>query len=125
MTWGKGKWPSFQFARYLAIGGNIYGLSFPLAASPVSLYGIAFQYADKVFNDSRYVGELEFIADPASPVVGSYVQAVAGGAPPLPFLLHVPAGYGQCGGMAMPNIQETPDPKKLFTVDFGDGVATW
>ena len=125
MTWGKGKWPSFQFARYLAIGDNIFGLSFPLAASPVSLYGMAFQYADKVFNDSRYVGELEFIADPASPIVGNYVQAVAGGAQPLPFLLYVPAGYGQCAGVAMPNVQETPDPKKLFSVEFGNGEAAW
>lgn len=125
MTWGKGKWPSLQLARYLLVGSTIYGLSFPLAADPVSLYGIALQYADKAFNGNTYTGEIDIISDTTSPVVGEYLRAVAGGAQPLPFLLYVPAGYGQCGGMAMPNVQETPDPKKLFSVEFGDGEAAW
>lgn len=125
MTWGKGKWPSMQAARFVAIGTMIYGFGFPFATTVDSLYGVAFQYADKVFNGATYTGEVETIADPACPAVTEYLQAVAGGAKPLPFLLYVPAGYGQMAGRPMPNVRESRDPAKVLRVEFGGGAEVW
>ena len=125
MTWGKGKWPSMQAARFLAIGTMIYGAGYPFMTTIDSLYGIALQYADKVFNGSTYTGEFETMSDPVSPLAMEYIQAVAGGAKPLPFVLYVPTGYGQMMGNTMPNVEETQDPARLLTAEFGGGVEVW
>jgi hypothetical protein len=125
MTWGKGKWPSMQAARFLAIGTMIYGMGFPFMTTIDSLYGVALQYADKVFNGSTYTGDVETMSDPLSPLAVEYIQAVAGGAKPLPFVLYVPAGYGQVLGKAMPNVEETQDPARVLRAEFGGGVEVW
>jgi Domain of unknown function (DUF362) len=125
MTWGKGKWPSMQAARFMAIGTMIYGMGFPFMTTIDSLYGVALQYADKVFNSSTYTGDFESMSDPLSPLAMEYIQAVTGGAEPLPFRLFVPAGYGQVLGKAVPNVEETLDASKVLKVEFKDGVEVW
>jgi hypothetical protein len=125
MTWGKGKWPSMQAARFLAIGTMIYGMGYPFMTTIDSLYGVALQYADKVFNGSTYTGDYETMSDPVSPLAMQYIQAVAGGAEPLPFKLYVPVGYGQVFGRAIPNVEETGDPARVLTVEFAGGTEVW
>ena len=125
MTWGKGKWPSMQAARFLAVGSMIYGLGYPFLTTVDSLFGVAFQYADKMFNNSRYTGDFETVSDPVSTLATEYIQATDGGAQPLPFLLYVPVGYGNVLGRQMPNVQETQDASKVFRVEFDGGVESW
>jgi hypothetical protein len=128
MTWGKGKWPSFQFARYMAIGAALYGLEFPLAINVQSLYGAAFQYADKAYMGGRFTGNGAMLGDritPDSVPLTGYLDAVAGGEEPLPFVLHVPAGYLDCAGRRLPNVQETQDAAKVFRAEFGGGREVW
>jgi hypothetical protein len=125
MTWGKGKWPSMQMSRFMAIGSMVYGLGFPFMTTVDSIYGVAFQYADKAFNGSSYTGDLETMSDPLSTAAVEYVQAVAAGAKPLPFLLYVPQGLGQVLGKAMPNVEETADPRRVLRVEFGGGKEVW
>ena len=125
MTWGKGKWPSIQAARFLAIGTMIYGMGFPFMTTIDSLYGVALQYADKAFNGSAYTGDFETMSDPVSTLAMEYIQAVDGGAQPLPFLLYVPVGYGQVLGKQMPNVQETEEAWKMLRVEFAGGVESW
>jgi Domain of unknown function (DUF362) len=125
MTWGKGKWPSLQAARFIAVGTMIYGLGYPFMTTVDSIYGVAFQYADKAFNGSTYTGELETMSDPTSPAAVRYLQAVADGAEPLPFRLYVPAGYGQVLGKTMPNVEETSDASKVLRVEFAGGKEVW
>jgi hypothetical protein len=125
MTWGKGKWPSVQMSRFMAIGSMLYGLGFPFMTTVDSIYGIAFQYADKAFNGSTYTGDVETMSDPNSTAAVEYVQAVSSGAKPLPFLLYVPQGFGQVLGKAVPNVEETEDPRRMLRVEFGGGKEVW
>jgi hypothetical protein len=125
MTWGKGKWPSMQAARFLALGTMIYGMGYPFMTTIDSLFGVALQYADKVFNGSTYTGDYETMSDPLSPLAMEYLKAVEEGAQPLPFRLYVPTGYGQVLGKAMPNVEETADPSKVLTAEFGGGAEVW
>ncbi len=125
MTWGKGKWPSMQMARFMTIGSILYGMGFPFMTTVDSIYGVAFQYADKAFNGSSYTGEVETMSDPASTAAIDYVQAVSAGAKPLPFRLYVPSGFGQVLGKPMPNVEETADPQKLLRAEFGGGKEVW
>ena len=125
MTWGKGRWPSLQAARFIATGRMIYGLGYPLTTTIASLYGLAFQYADKAFGGGKYTGPTELMIDPTSPALSDYLQAVAAGGDPLPFVFYVPAGFGQLLGKPMPNIQETQDPNKVLTAAFNGGAEVW
>jgi hypothetical protein len=125
MTWGKGKWPSLQAARFIATGSTIYGMGYPLTTTIASLYGLAFQYADKAFNGGKYTGPAEVTVDATSPALSDYLQSVAAGGEPLPFLVYVPAGYGQLLGKPMPNIEETQDPNKVLTAAFNGGTEVW
>jgi hypothetical protein len=100
-------------------------MGYPFMTTVDSLYGVAFQYADKVFNGSTYTGDFESMSDPVSPLAMEYIQAVAGGAQSLPFVLYVPTGYGQVLGKAMPNVEETQDPARMLTVEFGGGAEVW
>ena len=103
----------------------LYGLGFPFMTTVDSIYGVAFQYADKAFNGSSYTGDLETMSDPLSTAAVEYVQAVSAGAKPLPFLLYVPQGLGQVLGKAMPNVEETADPRRVLRVEFGGGKEVW
>jgi len=124
LTWGKGKWPSFQLAWYIYLGMSLYGQEFPNKITPLSLYGNAFRYADLTQNEGRYGGSIRTQPDPET--VARYVSAVLSGKEkPLDFILYVPAGYDNIGGASVPNVEVTADPAKILTASFAGGKETW
>ena len=130
LTWGKGKWPSMQYAQYLQICGRIYGPGFPNQFSIMSLYGHAFHYADLKWGGGKYTGKLVGAGMWGAPaggddVVGQYCEAVTGGDTPLPFVFYVPEGYGKAGENRIPNVEETNDPSLILTASFDNGSETW
>ena len=122
LTWGKGKWPSLQFAEYALGATSIYGLEFPKKANMLSLYGFAFQYADKKMNGGKYTSPGPA---PNPEAIQNYKEDTAKGASPMDFMLFVPKGYGNLNGTRLPNIQETEDPGKVFTASFSLGREVW
>ena len=123
ITWGKGKWPSLQFASYVSMGIAIYGPESPMRVDLMSLYGQAFQYADKTLNAGSYTGGLDLESDLEA--VNQYTKAVSEGAALLNFVLYVPGGYGNLAGSSVPNVEETEDPDKIFTARFNNGQEVW
>ncbi len=123
LTWGKGKWPSLQLVIYTSTGQTIFGPEFPHGVGLMSLYGQAFQYADKALNGASFTGSKGPQSEPEA--VSKYMKAVSEGATPLEFTLFVPKGYGTVAGTAVPNIEETEDPAKVLTAHFGGGRETW
>jgi hypothetical protein len=123
MTWGGGKWPSLQFARQAQTQAVVYGQEAPDAIDLVSLYGYAFDYADKALAGGRFTGGVGPTADPEA--AQKYVQAVEEGAEPLPFVLYVPTGFNTCGERAVPNVVETSDRDMMFRASFRDGEEVW
>jgi hypothetical protein len=123
MTWGKGKWPSIQFASYMVIATLIYGPRFPMRISLSSLYGNALQYADKTLNGAAYTGNRNLVSERGA--AKRYVEAVAQGAQPLNFVIYVPMGYGTMIGRSIPNVQETTDAAKVFTAHFDHDREAW
>lgn len=123
ITWGKGKWPSLQFASYISIGIAIYGPEFPRRLGLMSLYGQALQYADKTLNGGSYTGSLGPQSNPEA--ANHYIKAVIEGAAPLNFVVYVPKGYGSLNGSTVPNVEETEDPDKIFTASFNDDQEVW
>lgn len=122
MTWGKGKWPSIQHMLSISVGNSIYGSRAPGGAGAVSMYsiyGCAFQYADKTLNDGGYTGGT------GGEAIAKYIDAVSNGASPLDFVLYVPKGYGPPDGTELPNLEETEDPAKILRADFGKGKEIW
>ena len=122
LTWGKGKWPTLQFAQYALGTTAIYGLEYPVKAGPLSLYGFAFQYADKKMNGGKYTG-LGLGSSPQ--VIQKYKEDTAKGSKPMDFVVFVPKGYGNLNGTRLPNIEETEDPAKVFTASFDQGGEVW
>ncbi len=124
LTWGKGKWPSYQLAAYAGVGLMIYGPEFPNKIDVRSLYGHAFRYADFTQNGARYTGTVLF--EPALDGPQRYTTDVLSGqAKPLDFVLYVPAGYGSLGGAKVPNVEETSLADKVFTAAFQGGQEVW
>lgn len=123
MMWGKGKWPSMQFASYMTTAIFIYGSQFPMKIGLRSLYGNAFQYADKTLNGAAYTGNRNLVSD--SEAANRYIEAVAQGAQPLDFVIYVPPGYGTIIGRTIPNVQETTDAAKIFTAHFDNDREVW
>jgi hypothetical protein len=123
MTWGKGKWPSLQFARFVQVRNRLYGLQFPEKFDPLSLYGFAFRYADTKWADGQYTGAAS--RSNGKDPIGNYHAAVADGAAPLPFVLYVPQDYGKAATTNITNVEETDDPAKIFTVEFDHGSEAW
>lgn len=124
MIFGQGRWPSWQTATYIFFTRCIYGSNSPNSLSPQTLYGLAFQYADKALNGGSYTGSKNAMAcDPNS--LQNYLRAVSEGAGPLNFILYVPAGYGSLEKVKIPNVEETEDPNKIFTVHFNGGQEVW
>jgi len=119
-TWGKGRWPSLQLVMHQAQFGQIYGQMFPqrfdLIMSP---YGQAFRYADMKWSGSCYCTPQAMSGD--EDIIGNYRKAVAAGAGPLPFTFYVPRGMGSDGNGSVPNVEETNDPKLIFTASFNGG----
>jgi hypothetical protein len=124
MTFGQGRWPSWQTATYMLFTRSIYGSNSPHSIILQSPYGMAFQYADKTLGAGAYTGSIDQTAsDPAS--LSKYFAAVSKGAEPLDFILYVPEGYGSLEKVKIPNVQETADPGKIFTAHFNGGLEIW
>ncbi len=122
-VWGKGKWPSFQYAIHREISALIYGQAFPerfdLTTSP---YGCAFHYADVKWNGAIYCNRQAIAQN--EDIIGNYHRAVASGAPLLPFIFYVPHGLGSIGDGHIPNVAETDDPNLVFTASL-NGTEVW
>jgi len=124
LTWGKGKWPSYQLASYIQIGVSLYGLEFPTKIGFPSLYGYVFRHADLTQNDGRYAGSIIYQPDPEG--AHRYVtEVLSGAAKPLDFTFYVPLGYGNLAGSQVPNVEETSDPAKMLTVTFAGDKEVW
>ena len=123
MTYGKGKWPSLQLTYFAFLGILLYGLEFPRKANLMSLYGQAFQFADKALNGGKYTGGMGPQSKPEA--VNLYIQAVGKNARSLDFILYVPKGYGNLNGIKAPNVEETEDPERIFTARFNNGQEVW
>jgi hypothetical protein len=124
MVWGKGKWPSIQFARYWHVCTQLYGIGFPNSFDiMVTPYGLAFRYADLKWNQKRYIGATRTSA--GTNLISKYHGDVEQGARPLPFILYVPPRYGRAGNRNIPNVEETDEPNLIFTASFNDGQEVW
>ena len=124
LTWGKGKWPSYQLASYMQIGVATYGAEFPMKIGFPSLYGHAFRYADLTQNEGRYAGSALFQPD-AEGAQRYVTEVLSGQAQPLDFTFYVPPGYGNVGGSNVPNVVETSEPEKILTATFAGGKEGW
>jgi hypothetical protein len=124
MSFGQGKWPSWQTASYVVFTSAIFGSTSPGSLSLQSLYGLAFQYADKALNGGSYTGS-QSPALSAPDSLSNYLKTVSQGAVPLNFRLYVPRGYGSLETFKMPNVEETEDPNKIFTAHFNSGQEVW
>ena len=123
MEYGLGRWPSFQYAEYVYVTGQLFGQEFPHYLSPASMYGCAFQYADSVFHDGKWTGGA---VDPSKPeALDVYIDAVRRGEESLRFTVFVPKGYGIVEEKKLPNVQETEDPELVFTADFNNSQEVW
>jgi hypothetical protein len=124
LTWGKGKWPSYDLASYVSVGIMLYDVEFPNKVGMRSLYGMAFCYADLVQNNGRYTGDLLF--EPRIDGAHNYIASVLSGqAKPLDFIVYVPPGYGNVGGTKLPNVEETNLPDKVFSAVLKGGEEVW
>jgi len=124
LTWGKGKWPSFQLAWYIYLGIALYGDQFPFKMVFPSLYGLAFRYADLTQNDGRYAGKIRSTPDPEA--LSKYASGVASGQlTPLKFTVYIPAGYDNVAGLKVPNAEATADPARILTARFNGGEEVW
>ncbi|WPC39768.1 DUF362 domain-containing protein [Clostridium sp. JS66] len=137
MMYGRGMWPSWRTVIYIHTTAVIYGSQFINSISLGSLYGCAFQYADKVLNSGGYTkstnpmainsGTIQYgdkILEPVDEKVSAadsikrYFEALSKGAVPLNFTLYVPKDFGKLEGFKIPNVEETNDPEKIFTAHF-------
>ncbi|HSR12474.1 MAG TPA: hypothetical protein VLS90_13620, partial [Thermodesulfobacteriota bacterium] len=119
VTWGKGKWPSLQFAQYAMAAASLFGPEYPRKPGLLSMYGFAFQYADRKTNSGKFTGRHS-----AQHPILAYAESVGKGSAPLDFTLFVPSGYGDMSGARLPNVQETEEPGKVFSAAFPAG-ETW
>ena len=118
MFWGQGNWPSMDFAGLLSTMMRIFGEGYPNRVSLYSLYGYAFQYADKKQANGRYTGSTTLYSDPES--LDKYLKDAEDVSHKLRFKVYVPKGFGKMDKIALPHLEETSDPAKIFTADFPD-----
>ncbi|NMM64339.1 DUF362 domain-containing protein [Clostridium sp. P21] len=137
MMYGRGMWPSWQTVTYMNTNDTIYGSQFINNISLSSLYGSAFQYADKTLNSGIYTKNTnstalnsdtiqygDKIPEPvdqnvsAADSIKKYFEALSKGAVPLKFTLYVPKGFEKLKGIKIPNVEGTDDPEKIFTAHF-------
>jgi hypothetical protein len=124
LTWGQGKWPSFQTAQFLFLGMSIYGPGFPFQPGFPSLYGSTVFYADGTQRGGKYLGSPGSLPDPEN--IRRYVTGVQKGEEqPLDFTFYVPQGLDNLGGFPIPNVMVTDDPAKVFTAHFKGGREIW
>jgi hypothetical protein len=121
MAYGQGRWPSWQTVTYMLNTKGLYGSHLPNEVSLQSLYGLAFQYADKALNGGAFTGSKDAMrSDPNA--LPQYFKAVSAGAAPLNFTFYVPLGLGMD---KLPNVEETEDPNKILTAHFNGGQEVW
>jgi hypothetical protein len=123
MSWGKGKWPSWQLAFYEGTRIQLYGSQFLTNISLGSIYGNAFLYADKTMNGGSYSGGTG--ASSAADSINKYIKAISEGKEPLHFTLYVPPGYGRLENTKIPNVEETEDSSRMFTAHFDGDREVW
>jgi len=124
LVFGKGKWPSFQLARYFQAAVMLYGREFPTSIGHPSMYTSAFFYADLTQNGGEYAGKIR--NRPDADAVGRYMADLAAGkTKPLDFTLYVPAGFEALAGAPIPNVEATADPARVFTASFSGGKEVW
>ncbi len=124
LTFGKGKWPGIQLARFFQVGASLFGSGFPNTIAFPSLFGSAFLYADLTQNEGQYAGANYNAPDPD--VLERYISGVASGKEkPLDFTFYVPSGYETLSGNSIPNIEVTDDPSIVLTVSFSGGKEVW
>jgi hypothetical protein len=123
MTWGKGKWPSFQLAWFFFVATTIFGKEYPMRITFPSLYSYALLYADITQNGGRYsVGTR---SAPDQDAINRYATDVAGGMKPLDFVVYVPFGYDNLLGLTVPNMEATMDESLIMTARFAGGYEIW
>jgi hypothetical protein len=121
--YGNGKWPSMQYVMQRQIANRIFGQKFPVQFDTImSPYGCAFQYVDAKCNEGRYCTSQTVTQK--EDVIGNYHREVARGGAPLPFTIYVPRGFGSISGAMILNVEETDDPKLVFTARF-NGEESW
>jgi len=123
MTWGNGKWPSWQFVSHISVVNSIYQAQTPERIANNSLYGLALQYADKKNNNGNYTSDIGIYSQ--ADAVSNYILAVNNGAARLDFILYVPEGFGKLNNVSVPNVTETDDSHLLFTAHFNNDQETW
>jgi hypothetical protein len=124
LTCGKGKWPSFQLARYFHTAVLLYGREFPNKIESPCQYTSALFYADLTQNGGQYAGSTRSNPDPEA--VSRYISDISSGRQkPLDFTLYVPSGFDNLLGIMVPNVEVTEDPAKIFTASFADGKEIW
>lgn len=123
MEYGRGLWPSFNYAEFVYLTKQLYGPDFPKSVSLTSLFGNAFQYADKVWNNGKWTGGIVNDSNPTS--LDRYIKTAKTGTQLLGFTLFVPKGYGKSGKIELPNVQETDDPGLVFTAEFNSREMIW
>ena len=124
LTCGKGKWPSFQLARFFQMGVILFGQGYPYMIGVPSLYASALLYADLTQNGGQYAGQVG--GQPDIEAINNYVEKVgADELKPFNFTLYVPAGYDNLSGKKIPNIEITDDPDKILTASFVNGEEVW
>jgi hypothetical protein len=124
LSWGLGKWPSFQMAQFILMGMALYGQGFPYQPGYPSLYGSAFFYADLTQRAGQYMGASGRLPDPEN--LRRYVAAVQKGEEqPMDFTFYVPPGFDHLGGSPLPNVVATDDPAKVLTAQFNGGREVW
>ncbi len=124
LTFGKGKWPSYQTAAFSRLGATLFGNGYPFKAVFPSMYGMALYHADLTQNGGHYAGPLIHEPDPEG--VQRYIDEVVGGRTgALDFVFHVPPGFGNLAGVALPNVQESTDSALVFTASFAGGKEVW
>ena len=124
LTWGTGKWPSFELARHVLFGMSLYGEQYPERIQFPSLYGMAFSHADSTQNQGGYVGRI--VSEPDQTGLDRYVQGVAEGkVKPLDFTIYVPPGFDNLSGAVIPNVEVSTDQARVFTASFAGDKEIW
>ncbi|MBU2548164.1 MAG: DUF362 domain-containing protein, partial [Proteobacteria bacterium] len=126
LTWGRGRWPSFQLAWFVHVGRSLYGDGFPETIGAASMFSNALFYADMVQNQGRLTIEAGREPESQAAVVNRYIAGLRDGRPPnLDFTLYVPLLYDQIGGAPLPHVEATADPARVLTVRFNAGGEVW
>ncbi|MFO7963869.1 MAG: DUF362 domain-containing protein [Desulfobacterales bacterium] len=123
LTWGKGKWPGFELAKYASIGFALFGREFPGVVSQPSLYYSVLRYADLTQNQGKFLGGERLLADPED--IHRYVASAGKDHAMLDFTLYVPEGYDMMSGIRLPNVTSTTDSAIIFTASFNGGREIW